>query len=60
MGLFEKLGREVETFKQNMESSADEADTYRCENCEATFTVAYAECPDCGAEAVAAVDDESA
>jgi len=58
MGIFNRLGREVEEFKQNAKQAADERHDYRCEACDARFSTAYDECPDCGADAVVAADDE--
>ncbi|WP_436908520.1 hypothetical protein [Halosimplex marinum] len=59
MGIFNRLGREVEEFKQSAKQAAEEGRDYRCEACDARFSTDYEECPDCGAEAVvAATDDE--
>ncbi|WP_436928664.1 hypothetical protein [Halosimplex halobium] len=59
MGIFNRLGREVEEFKQSAKQAAEERHDYRCEACDARFSTDYEECPDCGAEAVvAATDDE--
>jgi len=56
MGIFNRLGREVEQFKQTAKQSA-EAHDYRCEACDARFSTEYDECPDCGAEAVVETDE---
>ncbi len=52
MGIFNRLGREVEQFKQTAVESAEERYDYRCEECDARFTTNHDYCPDCGAEAV--------
>lgn len=58
MGLFNRLGREVEQFKQSAKQAADGGHDYRCEVCDARFSTEYTECPDCGAEAVCETTDE--
>ena len=52
MGLFRKLGREVEQFKRTASEAAAEDGAYRCESCEAAFDADHDRCPECGAEAV--------
>jgi len=52
MGLFNKLGRQVEQFKQNAKEAAEESDVYRCRACDAKFHTDYDECPECGAEEI--------
>ncbi|SFS00683.1 hypothetical protein SAMN05216559_2392 [Halomicrobium zhouii] len=52
MGLFEKLGREVEEFKQNAKQAAEAEADYRCRDCEAQFHHDYDECPECGSDDV--------
>jgi len=50
MGLFNRLGREVEKFKQNAQEAAEEAKGGRCPECDATpGEQAGNECPECGA-----------
>jgi len=58
MGIFNRLGREVEEFKQSAQQAAEERHDYRCTACDARFSTEYEACPDCGAEAVVAADDE--
>lgn len=58
MDLSRKLGRHVERFKQSAQEAADDGADYRCRSCEAGFVTDYAECPDCGAEAVEPVADD--
>jgi len=55
MGLFENLGRKVEEFKQEAESTADEP-THVCEECEDTFFADYGECPTCESDAVVPIE----
>jgi rRNA maturation endonuclease Nob1 len=52
MGLFEKLGREVEEFKQNAKRAADESSEYRCRSCGERFHLDHDECPECGSDDV--------
>lgn len=52
MGFFNKLGREVEQFKQNAKAAADESAEYQCQACDARFHTEYDECPECGAQEV--------
>ncbi|QLG28455.1 hypothetical protein HUG10_13250 [Halorarum halophilum] len=52
MGLFRKLGKEVEQFKRTATEAAAEDGAYRCEACEAEFAAEYDQCPECGAETV--------
>ena len=48
MGLFEKLGRKAERFRQQVEDAADE--TYECRGCGEVFAADYDDCPECGGE----------
>ncbi|WP_433623710.1 hypothetical protein [Halomicrococcus sp. NG-SE-24] len=52
MGLFEKLGRQVEQFKQTAKKTAEENASYRCQACHERFDADYDRCPECGAEQV--------
>ncbi|WP_330633377.1 hypothetical protein [Halocatena halophila] len=52
MGLFKKLGRQAEQFKQDMQSAAKETTdqdgkTYYCKRCEETFAGPSEQCPEC-------------
>lgn len=58
MGLFNRLGREVEQFKQTAKESAEEAKDYRCEECDARFSTDHDYCPECGEDAIAETADE--
>lgn len=57
MGLFNRLGREVEQFKQTAKSAAEEDAEYRCRACDARFTTHHEQCPECGAETVEPTDE---
>ncbi|WP_122088208.1 hypothetical protein [Halalkalicoccus subterraneus] len=58
MGFFEKIGREVEQFKQTAQESAEENASYRCRTCESRFNIYDEECPDCGANNVVPMNTE--
>ncbi|MFP4530744.1 MAG: hypothetical protein ACLFNC_05570 [Halodesulfurarchaeum sp.] len=57
MGIFNRIGRQVETFKQRAETAAEETAEYECSACEASFHVDHETCPDCGADAVEPIPD---
>jgi len=59
MGLFNRLGREVEQFKQTAKDSAADQFDYRCEACDSGFAKNHDFCPDCGTEAVVDTTAES-
>ena len=52
MGLFNRLGRGVEKFKQDAKEAAEETKGGECPNCETTLTADQipGECPECGTE----------
>jgi len=52
MGLFNKLGRQVEQFKQDAKEAAEESAVYQCRVCGARFHTEYDECPECGAQEI--------
>ena len=54
MGFFNKLGRQVEEFKQNATEVSEEPAEYQCQACEARFHTEYDECPECGMQEVTA------
>ena len=58
MGLFNRLGRKVEKLKREAEAASEGSATYYCERCETALYADHAECPECGAAAVVAVDPE--
>jgi Zn finger protein HypA/HybF involved in hydrogenase expression len=66
MGLFKKLGRQAEQFKQDMqaaaaeetaaeETAAEQPTTYHCEACDARFTDHREQCPECNAADIVAL-----
>jgi rubrerythrin len=60
MGLFKKLGRRVEQFKQDAQAATEETTAegsavYHCETCEARFTGPREQCPECGSDDIASV-----
>lgn len=57
MGLFNRLGRQVEQFKQNAKAAADELADYQCQSCHDRFHTEYEVCPSCGAQEVTSVAD---
>lgn len=58
MGLFRKLGQEVERFKQTATEAAAEDGAYRCETCKAEFAADRDRCPECGGETVVPTTEE--
>jgi uncharacterized paraquat-inducible protein A len=53
MGLFNRLGREVEQFKQSASDAAEEQKKPACPSCEASLPEDFlddlpADCPECG------------
>lgn len=58
MGLFNRLGRKVEELKQEAESASQDEATHQCEHCETLLYTDYPECPECGEEAVVALETE--
>lgn len=60
MGLFNKLGREVERFTQDAKAAADEDLEYECASCGKQFFTPPDECPVCGSTDVVGIDAERA
>jgi len=58
MGLFERLGRNVEKLKQQAEAASEQSATHGCENCETLLYTDHDECPECGADAVRVLSAE--
>jgi len=48
MGLFEDIGRKVETFKQQASSVSEEQARAKCPECETLVYTDREDCPDCG------------
>ncbi|MFC7007364.1 hypothetical protein [Halalkalicoccus salilacus] len=59
MGIFNRLGREVEQFKQTAKNAAAEDAEYRCRACDARFTAQNDRCPECGAKEVEPTESEA-
>jgi len=68
MGLFENLGRKVESFKQQAEEAAEETTSDEatseedalgeCADCGEPVAVDRSECPSCGGDVVAAGSED--
>jgi uncharacterized OB-fold protein len=56
MGLFNRLGREVEKLKQKADTARAEQATHGCENCGELFYSARESCPECSSDAVVEID----
>lgn len=56
MGIFRRIGRNVEEFKQEAQRAA-EAD-YRCTACDELLDADADACPACGEDAVVPVDED--
>jgi len=52
MGLFEDIGRKVETFKQQAESHSQERARAKCPECESLVYTDREDCPECGHESL--------
>lgn len=50
MGIFEKLGRQVEQFKQTAKQTAEENTTYQCQTCGEQLDTQHDQCPECGSK----------
>lgn len=59
MGIFNRLGREVEQFKQTAKNAAEEDAEYRCRACDARFTAQNDRCPECGAKEIEPTESEA-
>ncbi|MFB6068912.1 MAG: hypothetical protein ABEJ90_03195 [Halobacterium sp.] len=57
MGIFNELGRRVESFKRDAMAAAEGDASHACGDCDARLHAPYDECPECGSAAVAPVDD---
>lgn len=60
MGLFEKLGRSVESFRQQAADASEETASRRCVDCGEPVYTDRSDCPDCGGETVAVNDGDDA
>ncbi len=52
MGLFRKLGRQVEQFTKTAKTAAEEHVVYQCDNCGARFSEPPKQCPECTSETI--------
>lgn len=59
MGLFRKLGNQVEQFKQSAKSAADEGAEYECTACGTRFHTTQDVCTECGSNEIVAIDAEA-
>lgn len=59
MGLFRKLGKQVEQFKQDAKSAADQDAEYECAACGERFHSPQDVCPECGSDEIVAIDAET-
>lgn len=50
MSLFRKIGRQVERFKQDVESAAEDNTRKECPECGQPLAKDQTTCPNCGAE----------
>ncbi|NHN46583.1 hypothetical protein G9464_03090 [Halostella sp. JP-L12] len=58
MGLFERVGRQVEQFRQTAKETAAENARYQCRECGARFNAHEGQCPECGADEVTTAQPE--
>ena len=57
MGIFRKIGRQVEQFKQDAAAAADRETERECTACGARFDADHDRCPECGSEDVASASE---
>lgn len=58
MGFFNKLGKKAERFKQQAVAASESEASHGCVNCETPLFSDHEECPECGEDAVVALDGE--
>lgn len=56
MGLFRKLGRQVERFTTKAKTVAKEHAVYECDDCGARFSEHHKQCPECKSGDVISVE----
>ncbi|WP_458209553.1 hypothetical protein [Haladaptatus sp. NG-SE-30] len=56
MGLFNKLGRQVEQFKTKAKNAAEEYEAYRCSECGTRFSEQHEQCPECESRDTVSLD----
>ena len=59
MGLFRKLGKQVEQFKQDAKTAADEGAEYECAACGTRFHAPQDVCTECGSNEIVAIGAET-
>ncbi|MDL5363476.1 hypothetical protein [Halalkalicoccus sp. NIPERK01] len=52
MGLFKRIGRQVERVKRTATETAQEDTNYRCQACDARFHIHHDQCPECEARSI--------
>lgn len=52
MGLFNRLGRKAEEFKQNVDAAKTAEATHECADCEKLFYTEHETCTECGSDAI--------
>lgn len=57
MGLFERLGRGVESFKQQAEDASEASASRQCPDCGEAVYADRPDCPECGSDLVTADTD---
>ena len=58
MGLFNKFGRQVEQFKQTVQTTAEENADYQCQACDVQHHSRHDQCPECGGKEVEPMTEE--
>lgn len=58
MGLFNRLGRNVERFKQNVTDAQSDEATHRCRDCDQRFFADRETCSECGSEDVVPIQPD--
>jgi uncharacterized OB-fold protein len=58
MGLFKRIGRQVEQFKQTATEAAETDATYQCRDCDARFHTQHDRCAECNSESIVSLATE--
>ncbi len=58
MGIFRKLGRQVEQLTQTATEAAAENADYQCRTCDERFHTHHDRCPECGAQTVVVATEQ--
>lgn len=59
MGLFRKLGRQVEQFKEEAKTAAENHVANECKECGARFSDQHDQCPECKCGDVISVEQQA-